>query len=265
MKSNTLLCAFCAGLALIGTDSAAEISLSADQPAELHEAGDAFTFVRIEYDNSLSSSDWYENEGWGRRRTWAVDFPASDQNFLRGVRRLTNIHVNGEPIVMRLDDDRIFEYPFLYMLEVGRQGIQLSEKEMGNLREYLLRGGFLFIDDFWGSWQWANFYITFSQVFPDRSVVELTKDHQIFHSFYDIEGPQMIPRIYNVNNYPEQDIDVAINRAVLDDDGRVMVLMNWNSDIGDGWEHTYHPSYPTQYANMAYRLGINYLMYALTH
>ena len=263
MKTAILLCSLFAGLTLIGAESAAEISLSAEQSDELHEAGDAFTFVRIEYDTT--GGDWYGDEEWGRWRTWAVDFPAADQNFLRGVRRLTNIHVNKEPIVMRLDDDRIFEYPFLYMLEVGRQGIQLSEKEMHNLREYLLRGGFLFIDDFWGTWQWANFYKTFAQVFPDKSVVELNRDHQIFHSFYDIDGPQMIPRVHNVENYPEQDIDVAINRAVLDDDGRVMVLMNWNSDIGDGWEHTYHPFYPTQYANMAYRLGINYLMYALTH
>ena len=263
MKTNVLLCAFVAGLSLLATHSAAEISLSTDQDPELHEAGDAFTFVRVEYDTT--SGGWYGDDEWGGWHTWAVDFPAADQNFLRGVRRLTNIHVNKEPIVMRLDDDRIFEYPFLYMLEVGRQGIQFSEKEMDNLREYLLRGGFLFIDDFWGTWQWANFYETFSQVFPDKSVVELSKDHQIFHSFYDIDGPQMIPRVNNVDNYPEQDVDVAINRAVLDDDGRVMVLMNWNSDIGDGWEHTYHPVYPTHYANMAYRLGINYLMYALTH
>ncbi len=263
MKTNILLCALLAGLTMIGAESGAEISLPADQTLELHEAGDAFTFVRVEYDTTASG--FYGDDEWGGWLTWAVDFPAADQNFLRGVRRLTNIHVNREPIVMRLDDDRIFEYPFLYMLEVGRQGIQLSEKEMHNLREYLLRGGFLFIDDFWGTWQWANFYRTFSQVFPDKSIVELTEDHQIFHSFYDIDGPQMIPRVNNVENYPEQDIDVAINRAVLDDDGRVMVLMNWNSDIGDGWEHTYHPVYPTQYANMAYRLGINYLMYALTH
>jgi hypothetical protein len=263
MKTHILLCGFLAGLILIGAESGAEISLPTDQVPELHEAGDAFTFVRVEYDTTASG--WYGDDEWGGWRTWAVDFPAADQNFLRGVRRLTNIHVNREPIVMRLDDDRIFEYPFLYMLEVGRQGMQLSEKEMHNLREYLLRGGFLFIDDFWGTWQWANFYRTFSQVFPDKSIVELTKDHQIFHSFYDINGPQMIPRVNNVENYPEQDIDVAINRAVLDDDGRVMVLMNWNSDIGDGWEHTYHPVYPTQYANMAYQLGINYLMYALTH
>jgi hypothetical protein len=263
MKTSILLCIFSASLFLVSADSAAEISLTTDQLVELHEAGDAFTFVRIEYDTT--SSNWHNDEEWGGWSTWAVDFPAADRNFLRGVRRLTNIHVNREPIVMRLDDDRIFEYPFLYMLEVGRQGIQFSKKEMGNLREYLLRGGFLFIDDFWGTWQWSNFYKTFSQVFPDKSVVELSKDHQIFHSFYDIDGPQMIPRVHNVDNFPEQDVDVAINRAVLDDDGRVMVLMNWNSDIGDGWEHTYHPVYPTQYANMAYRLGINYLLYALTH
>jgi hypothetical protein len=95
--------------------------------------------------------------------------------------------------------------------------------------------------------------------------VELSGDHPIFHSYYDIDGPQMIPRIHNTTNQPEQDVDVAINRAVLDDDGRVMVLINWNSDIGDGWEHTYHPAYPTRFATMAYRLGINYLIYALTH
>ncbi len=263
MKTNTLLCVFSICLLMISADSAAEIPLASAQTDELHEAGDAFTFVRIEYDTT--SSSWHEDEEWGVWRTWAVDFPAADRNFLRGVRRLTNIHVNREPIVMRLDDERIFEYPFLYMLEVGRLGIRFSEKELQNLRQYLLRGGFLFIDDFWGTWQWSNFYKTFSQVFPDKSIVELGKDHQIFHSFFDIDGPQMIPRVYNVDNYPEQDVDVAVNRAVLDDDGRVMVLMNWNSDIGDGWEHTYHPVYPTQYANMAYRLGINYLMYALTH
>jgi len=195
-----------------------------------------------------------------------VDYPAADINFLRGVKRLTNIHINSSPTVLRLADDRIFEYPFLYMLEMGRNGgPKFTEKEIKNLREYLLRGGFLFIDDFWGTWEWDNFYRAFVKIFPERSLVELDEDHQIFHCFYDINGPQMIPAISNISNYPEQDIDRAINRAVLDDDGRVMVLINWNSDIGDGWEHTYHPAYPTKYANMAYRLGINYLIYAMTH
>jgi len=249
---------------MITANGAVDMVKTDDRSTELDEAGDAFTFVRIEYDSAGNS--WSDDEHWGSWHSWAVDYPAADRNFLRGVRRLTNIHVNKEPIVLRLDDDRIFEYPFLYMLEVGRHGgLHLSDKERHNLREYLLRGGFLFIDDFWGTWQWNSFYHSFAQVFPNRPVVELKKDHQIFHSYYDIDGPQMIPRVYNTENHPEQDVDVAINRAILDDDGRVMVLINWNSDIGDGWEHTYHPVYPTQYANMAYRLGINYLMYALTH
>ncbi|MDJ0783303.1 MAG: DUF4159 domain-containing protein [Desulfosarcinaceae bacterium] len=266
MKPYVLLYLSCIGLLITIPNGAAETRGVNESSPGVQEIGDAFTFVRVQYDSAGGSRDVGDDWGWGAWRTWAVDFPASDRNFLRGVRRLTNIQVNQEPIVLRLDDDRIFEYPFLYMLEVGRQGgLQLRPKEVENLREYLLRGGFLFIDDFWGTWQWANFYATFATVFPDREIVELAKDHPIFRSYYDIDGPQMIPRIYNFDNQPERDVDVAINRAVLDDDGRVMVLINWNSDIGDGWEHTYHPEYPTQYANMAYRLGINYLIYALTH
>ena len=225
--------------------------------AKIGAAGDEYTFIRVRYNNTYSW-DW---------SSWSVDYPDADINFLRAVTRLTNIHINAEPAVLTLDDDRIFEYPFLYMLEMGRfGGPDFNEKEVENLREYLLRGGFLFIDDFWGTMEWNTFYLAFSQVFPDRPVVDLDEEHQIFHCFYDIDGPQMIPSISNsYDNVPEQDIDHAINRAILDDEGRVMVLINWNSDIGDGWEHTYSPGYPTKYANQAYQLGINYLIYAMTH
>jgi hypothetical protein len=244
------------------------IAFAQSAGVEISPAGDEFTFVRIQYENLHGGFDggFDDGDGWGMRSTWAIDYPAADHNFLRGVRRLTHIHINSNPIVLRLDDDRIFEYPFLYMLEVGRSGgPSFTEKEIQNLREYLLRGGFLFIDDFWGTWQWDTFYGVFSKIFPDRSMVDLDQGHQIFHCFYDIDGPQMIPRVFNPENYPEQDVDRPFNRAILDDDGRVMVLINWNSDMGDGWEHTYHPGYPTKYANMAYKLGINYLIYALTH
>ena len=180
--------------------------------------------------------------------------------------RLTSIRADPEPVVLRLDDDRIFSYQFIYGLEMGQSGgIVLSDKEIENLREFLLRGGFLFIDDFWGTYEWERFYRTFSRVFPDRKMQELHSDHPIFHSFYDIDGPQMIPAVGNRYNYPEEDVAEASNHVILDDHGRVMVLINWNSDIGDGWEHTYHPDYPTEYANLAYQLGINYLVYALTH
>jgi hypothetical protein len=83
--------------------------------------------------------------------------------------------------------------------------------------------------------------------------------------YYDIEGPQMIPALGNENAQPERDVGEASLHAILDDDGRIMVLINWNTDMGDGWEHTYHPRYPTRYANLAYQMGLNYLIYSMTH
>ncbi len=226
-------------------------------PIDRDDAGE-FNFVRVQFDTHYVSSAGFEN--------WTIDFPDADENFLRGVSRLTNIRVLDNPIVLRLDDEQIFDYPFLYMLEVGQNGgIALSPAELENLREYLLRGGFLLIDDFWGQLEWDNFQAAFNEVFPGREIVELTPDHEIFHIYYDIDGPQMIPALYRTDEVGERGIDHASNHAIFDDAGRIMVLINWNSDMGDGWEHTHHPAYPTRYANSAYRLGINYLMYSMTH
>lgn len=225
---------------------------------ETQDIAGEFAFVRLQYDN-------YYDDGF-RSGTWRTDFPNADANFLRGVSRLTHVRVMQTPIVLRFDDDQIFDYPFLYALEMGRSGGPLfSSKEKENMREYLLRGGFLLIDDFWGTRQWDIFYQAFTDVFPDREIIELQADHEIFRSYYDIDGPQMIPVVGNPENYPEQDVDRASNHAILDDSGRVMVLINWNSDMGDGWEHTFDPRYPTRYANLAYQLGVNYLIYSLTH
>lgn len=229
-----------------------------------YDSAGEFSFVRVQFDTYGGGGGFRGFFGGGQ--PWSIDFPDADANFLRGVSRLTNVRVMQDPIVLRFDDERIFDYPFLYMLEVGQQGgISLSELEIHNLREYLLRGGFLLIDDFWGMRQWDAFASSFSQVFPDREIIELKPDHEIFHTYYDLDGPKMIPALGRDDSRGEQGIDVASNHAILDDNGRVMVLINWNSDMGDGWEHTYHPYYPTRYANTAYQLGINYLIYAMTH
>lgn len=143
---------------------------------DLNDIAGEFAFVRIQYDS------YYGGGFYGG--PWLTDFPASDENFLRGVARLTNVRVMSKPIVLRFDDDEIFDYPFLYALEMGRGGgLSLSPAEVENLREYLLRGGFLLIDDFWGQQQWDAFYRDFSQIFPDREMVELNADHEIFHTF----------------------------------------------------------------------------------
>ncbi|GAB1260056.1 DUF4159 domain-containing protein [Aurantivibrio plasticivorans] len=227
-----------------------------DEPEQWREG--EFSFVRLQYDTRYAS-----------RRSmgmWSTDFPAADINFLKGVTRLTNVKVNQEPIVLRLDDQQIFSHPFIYAVEMGRNGgVFFSPEEINNLREYLLRGGFMLIDDFWGTYQWDAFYQMFSLVFPDREIIKLDSSHEIFHGFYDVEGAQMIPALSNYDNRPEGDVEYASNHAILDDNGRVMVLINWNSDMGDGWEHTYHREYPVKYANLSYQLGINYLIYALTH
>ncbi len=228
-----------------------------DQP-DLYDIAGEFAFVRVRYNS------YYDGGFYGG--TWTTDFPAADENFLRGVARLTNVRVMSTPIVLQFDDEEIFDYPFLYALEMGRNGgLSLSPAEIENLREYLLRGGFLLIDDFWGERQWDDFYRDFSQVFPDRELIELQSNHEIFHTFYDIDGAQMIPGRGGRQGLGQQGIDSASNHAILDDNGRVMVLINWNSDMGDGWEHTYDQWYPTQYSNLAYQLGINYLVYSLTH
>jgi hypothetical protein len=271
---TSLLAGVVLGATLLGSSAASaqpfgDNPFMAQQPAIPdieYDPGGEFNFVRVQFDTWQGGG----GGGWGYfgdgGPTWSIDFPGADMNFLRGVSRLTNIRVMRDPIVLRFDDERIFDYPFLYMLEVGQQGgIMLSEEEIANVREYLLRGGFLLIDDFWGERQWRNFHDSFSQIFPDREIVELPHDHEIFRTYYDIDGPQMIPALSRDDSRGEQGIDVASNHAILDDFGRVMVLINWNSDMGDGWEHTYHPYYPTRYANAAYQLGINYLIYSLTH
>ena len=132
--------------------------------ALIDDVAGEFNFVRVRFDTYFSGGGFRGGFGDG---PWAIDFPDADTNFLRGVSRLTNIRVMSEPIVLEFDDPEIFDYPFLYMLEVGQGGgIVLNPAELENLRQYLLRGGFLLIDDFWGQRQWDNFYAAFSQLFP---------------------------------------------------------------------------------------------------
>ena len=151
--------------------------LGATRESVDYDQGGEFNFVRVRFDTYYS--------GGFRGGPWAIDFPDADRNFLRGVSRLTNVRVMSDPIVLDLADKQIFDYPFLYMLEVGQGGgLLLSVNETENLREYLLRGGFLLIDDFWGQQQWDNFYSSFGQVFPEREIIELDPSHEIFHVYF---------------------------------------------------------------------------------
>ncbi|MDX1394477.1 MAG: DUF4159 domain-containing protein [Gemmatimonadota bacterium] len=210
----------------------------------------------------------------GGRGSWATDYPKADRQFLFIIRRLlTLLDAYEWENPVRLDDPELRRFPFLYALEVG--GMALTEPEVEGLRGYLEAGGFLVIDDFWGARQWANFEYQMSRVLPGRRIVELPLDHQIFHQFYDIDEILTVPNIGNgARGGPYEECYGCPPRilAILDDeDGvvdesdRIMVVINFNTDLGDAWEWSENPMYPFRESSYAYELAINYIIYAMTH
>ena len=204
------------------------------------------------------------SSGWGYSR-WAVDYPKADRQFMTVVNRL--IDIDGSPYenAVRLDDPRIRDYPFLYALEVG--DIALTQAEVEGLRNYLLAGGFLMIDDFWGSWDWATFEQQIRQVFPEHPIIDVPMDHPIFNTVYRIDEIMQVPAIGNYygGRTWERDGYEAHVRGIFDDKGRLMVLINWNTDLGDAWEWAERPEYPLKFSTFAVEMGINFIVYAMSH
>ena len=162
-------------------------------------------------------------------------------------------------------DDDIFDYPMVYAVEVG--GWSLSPEEAARLRDYLLRGGTLMVDDFHGSVEWAVFEDGLRKVFPDRNIVELKRDDMVFHTVFDLDEPIQIPGVAALSRgvtYEKDGVEPHW-RGIYDDNGRLMVIINFNMDLGDAWEHADNPNYPLVMTNRAYQHMINYLVYAMTH
>jgi hypothetical protein len=215
-----------------------------------------FHFVRMYYDSGGGR--------WGRGG-WLTDYPEAEYHFTMGVRRLSRVDIGEQARMLEVTDDTIFDYPWLYAVEVGRW--YLDDHEAARLREYLLRGGFLMTDDFHGSRQWESFMESMRRVFPDRPIVEIADTDEVLHVLYDVDERIQIPGIsplrYNVTY--EQDGVTPHWRGIYDDDGRLMVAINFNMDLGDAWEHADDPRYPEAYTGLAYRFAVNYVVYAMTH
>ena len=191
--------------------------------------------------------------------------PAAERHFLQGLRRLSAIDARSKEHYLHPTDDDFFDYPWLYCVEAGYW--QLTDEEATRLREYLLRGGFLVLDDFHGAQEWARFLDGMRQIFPERPIIDLSADDEVFHTLYDTEPNEQIPGIqmlYTGRTYERDGVD-PLWKGIYDDDGRLMVLINHNMDLGDAWEHADWPEYPERYTAMAYRMGINYILYAMTH
>jgi hypothetical protein len=224
-------------------------------PPDAFEEGE-FAFARLRY---RSPGRGYYGDSWG------TDSNKAERIFLTGIRRLTGIHARSVEEIVDIDGDEIFEWPWLYAVEVGNW--DLSDLQAARLREYLDRGGFLMVDDFHGSEEWYAFEHGLRKVFPERPVVDIADEDEIFHVLYDLDDRFQVPGLQYVRSGRtyEQDGVTPRWRAVYDEQGRVVVAICHNMDLGDAWEWADEPRYPEPFTALAYRIGINYIVYAMTH
>lgn len=238
--------------------------LAGNVPADPN--GSEFHFARLIY-----GGDGFDG-GFRGRGSWTTDMPEAEHFFMEGLTRLTR--VDGTPVSVyngaggeriSLTDGTVFDYPFLYGVEVGRWA--LSADEIRILREYLLKGGFLMVDDFHGSQEWAGFVAVMQRVFPDRPIIDIPDDDEVFHVLYDLNERIQVPglaALYNGSTYERDGVEPTW-RGVYDDKGRLIVAINHNMDLGDAWEHADTPGYPEPMTALAYRFAVNYVIYAMTH
>ncbi len=204
----------------------------------------------------------YGGYGWA---TWSRDYPKADRQVLLAMKRLTRIETRPTEQVVNLDSNDIFNYPWIYAVQV--QTWSFTDAEAKRLREYLLKGGFLMVDDFHGTEDWENFMEGMRQVFPDRPVEDLDSNDEIFHVLYDVNDRMQIPgeQYIRTGRTYEKDGYVPKWRAIRDDKGRIMVAICHNMHLGDAWEWADDPEYPEVFASMAFRISLNYIVYGMTH
>lgn len=232
-------------------------ALCAQEPLQFE-----FYFTRAMYSDDFSIGD--ELGG-----SWSIDYPKADRHFLLALDRLSAVDASPAENAVKLTDPQLLELPFIYALEVG--AMQLNDAEIEALRDYLLAGGFLFIDDFWGSFAMSSFSEQMQRVFPDRELVDIPTTHPLFHVIFDIDEIIQVPNLHNGIEYDRKGITHEADgkeprvQGIFDDDGNLMVLVNWNTDLGDAWEWADNPQYPSHFSTYAVSLGMNVLIYAMTH
>lgn len=222
---------------------------------------DVFTFTRIQYDRG------YYRRGGG----WETDMPDSDLNLSYRLQQMTSMKVDPDGRILRLTEPELADYPFIYIVEPG--GLSFREEEVVALRNYLLNGGFLMFDDFWGENEWLNCEMEMKRVLPEYDFVEMSLDHPLYSCVFKIESKAQVPSLSHYLRYgPEvtwerPDAREVHHRAIFDKEGRLMVFAAHNTDNGDGWEREGESAeYFRDFAEkVAYPLGINLIYYVMTH
>jgi hypothetical protein len=205
------------------------------------------------------------------RTNWTVDYPRGDRTFAVALRRLTRIDVRSvEQPVNPDDDDDIFYYPYLH---AGMPtNWQFTDAQAGKIREYLLRGGFMICDSFFGKREWEGFLRGITQIFPDREIVDLPDSEAIFHTAYSLAEKYQVGNYRALmrtgNAYRDDGTGDGKDphwRGIRDDHGRVVVMINFNNDLGDSWQLADNPEYPEKFSHLGIRLGVNYVIYTMSH
>ena len=244
----------------------------AGQPADLAK----LNFVRVIYDSEGTMGEaYYVYDGrlWAR---WETDFPEGDDNFSRRLAQLTRIDVNKRAFSRMLTAPDLGDFPLLYMSDVGY--MVLTRQERAALRRYLLNGGFVWVDDFWGDAEWQQFARVMREVLPDREWQVLPPDNGLFRSVFELKTVPQIPALPfaspigstaeppGAHKLPTGSMEEAQMRAWLDDEGRIMVLATHNTDVGDGWEReAYGEWYFETFSTKSYMVGTNVVVYAMLH
>ncbi len=247
-------------------------------------------FPGVEYESFELTSDWQEKTEWAFARLmfppgpldgyagrfdgdwrqglslWTQDYPRADRHFSQALRRLTRIHVRSVEQPVNLEEGDAYDWPWLYAVQVGEWGLTKHQAEL--MREYLLRGGFFMADDFHGNEERAFFEGTMKMVFPERPIVDIEDSDPYFHTVFDLAEKYQLPGAAHLREgakYPNNGGRGAHWRAIYDDKGRIMVAISYNSDVGDAWEYADDPRYPEKLATFSIRLGVNDVVYAMTH
>jgi hypothetical protein len=243
-------------LVLLVTSTAAAAQY--DAPGRLHGSDPAydgqFTFVRLRWGSDL--------ESWGRRgfsSAWNHDYPRAEQHLSRIIDEITGVRIRTDgSLILTLDDPELFNYPIAFMWEPGFWN--LTDREAASFRAYLLKGGFAVFEDFDGRQQWDVFEMQMRRVLPDARFVKLDKTHRIFDSFFQVRDIDAIV-------HPMSGIRPSYYGIFEDNDPskRLMVVANYDNDVPEYWEWSGQGLFPFDASNEAYKLGVNYIIYGLTH
>jgi hypothetical protein len=229
-----------------------------------------WTFARLMYPPAM-----YGGRGYGRGRfgvdwtqgysNWTIDYPRSDRHFSAAMRRLTRVHSRSVEQPVNLDEGDAYDWPFLYAVEVGHWA--LTDAQARALREFIDRGGFFMCDDFHGTREWGVFVESMRRVFPDRPIVDLKNGDAVFHTIYDLDDRYQVPGAQYIRTGQMWEFDgyQAEWKGIYDDNGRLVAAICHNMDLGDSWEHADNPEYAERFSALGIRIGINYVVYSMTH